>query len=119
MLTMKTVSIRTITWGLAAAMAIATPVLATDHEQTRQRQERQERRERNDGPEQTERVSRTLQVDPNGEMEISNISGNITVTGGSGRELRVDALKRVRGGDTEETKRQLALLEVAVDQRGS
>jgi DUF4097 and DUF4098 domain-containing protein YvlB len=84
----------------------------------RDREREQDRERRDSAPAQTERVSRTLQVDPNGELEISNVAGNVTVTGGGGRELRVDGTKRVRGPDTPETRQQLALLEMRVEQRG-
>jgi DUF4097 and DUF4098 domain-containing protein YvlB len=45
------------------------------------------------------RFSRTIKVGRNSSLTISNISGNITVTGGPGDEMRIEGLKRSGGGD--------------------
>src|SRR5438445_3981342 len=49
------------------------------------------------GPEQTERFSRRIRLGRDGRVSISNISGDITITGGSGDELSIEAVKRTRG----------------------
>ena len=59
------------------------------------------------GPESSDRWSRTFKVGPSGSLDISNISGDIVITGGTGDEIRVEAVKRVHGRDTDEAKRQL------------
>ena len=67
---------------------------------------------RNRGPEQTERFSRTVRVGRDGRVSISNISGDITVTGGSGDEMSIEAVKRAHGDQS-----QLAATHIIVDER--
>jgi DUF4097 and DUF4098 domain-containing protein YvlB len=57
----------------------------------------QERR----GPEETERVTRTFKLGDNGRFTLSNVSGDVVVTGGSGGDLSVEAVKRTRGARAE------------------
>jgi DUF4097 and DUF4098 domain-containing protein YvlB len=52
---------------------------------------------RNRGPEQSDRVSRRIKLARNGSVSISNVSGDIVVTGGSGDEVAIEAVKRTRG----------------------
>ena len=64
------------------------------------------------GPEQTERFSRKVRVGRDGRVSIANISGDIVVTGGSGDEVSIEAVKRTRGDRSE-----LARVEIIVDER--
>ena len=48
------------------------------------------------GPEQTERLSRTIKAGSNTWLDLANISGDIDLSGGSGGEIVIDAIKRVR-----------------------
>lgn len=68
---------------------------------------------RDRGPEQTERFSRKVKVGRDGRVSIENIAGDITVTGGSGDEVSIEAVKRTRGDRSE-----LARVFVVVDDRG-
>ena len=52
---------------------------------------------RDRGPEQTDRFTGKYKIGRDGRVSISNISGDITVTGGSGDEVSVEAVKRTRG----------------------
>lgn len=52
---------------------------------------------RDRGPEQTDRFSAKYKIGRDGRVSVNNISGDITVTGGSGDEVVVDAIKRTRG----------------------
>jgi DUF4097 and DUF4098 domain-containing protein YvlB len=52
---------------------------------------------RNRGSEQTDRVSRRIKLEPNGSVSVQNISGDITVTAGSGDEVSIEAVKRAHG----------------------
>src|ERR1700747_746491 len=52
---------------------------------------------RDRGPEQTERFSAKYRVGRDGRVSIANISGDITVTGGGGDDVTVEAIKRTRG----------------------
>src|SRR5581483_10098835 len=53
---------------------------------------------RDRGPEQTDRFTGKYKISRDGRVSVSNISGDITVTGGSGDEVSVEATKRTRGG---------------------
>jgi len=52
---------------------------------------------RDRGPEQTDRFSAKYRIGRDGRVSIANISGDITVTGGGGDEVTVEAIKRTRG----------------------
>jgi DUF4097 and DUF4098 domain-containing protein YvlB len=52
---------------------------------------------RDRGPEQTDRFSAKYKISRDGRVSIANISGDIAVTGGSGDEVSVEAIKRTRG----------------------
>src|SRR2546425_6604126 len=68
---------------------------------------------RNRGPEQTESFSRKVKVGRDGRINIGNIAGDIIVTGGSGDEVSIEAVKRTRGDRSE-----LATVHINVDERG-
>jgi DUF4097 and DUF4098 domain-containing protein YvlB len=67
---------------------------------------------RDRGPEQTDRFTRKVKLGRDGRVSISNISGNIVVTGGSGDEVTIDAVKRARGDQG-----QIANVRIVVDDR--
>ena len=50
------------------------------------------------GQEREDRISRTIDVGPTGELSISNISGDISVEATSGGEIVIEAVKRLHGG---------------------
>ncbi len=52
---------------------------------------------RDRGPEQTDRFSGKYKIGRDGRVSVSNISGDITVNGGSGDEVSIEAIKRTRG----------------------
>jgi len=63
-------------------------------------------------PEQTERFSRKVKVGRDARVSIDNVAGNIVVTGGSGDEVSIEAVKRTRGDRSE-----LATVRITVDER--
>jgi DUF4097 and DUF4098 domain-containing protein YvlB len=67
---------------------------------------------RNRGPEQTDRFSRRVRIGRDGRFAISNISGDITITGGSGDEVSIEAVKRTRGD-----RGELERVRIDVDER--
>jgi DUF4097 and DUF4098 domain-containing protein YvlB len=69
-------------------------------------------RNRNSGPEQTEAFSRKVRVGRDGRVSISNVAGDIKVTGGSGDEVTIDAVKRTRND-----RGDLAAVQIIVDDR--
>ena len=64
------------------------------------------------GPEQTERFSRKIRVGRDGRVSVGNIAGDITVTGGSGDEVSIDAIKRTRAD-----RGELSSVQIIVDER--
>jgi DUF4097 and DUF4098 domain-containing protein YvlB len=66
------------------------------------------------GPEVTERFSRTVRVGPTGALDLSNIAGDIVVTGGGGNEVRIEAVKRARSRDESNAKVLLDDLRIEV-----
>jgi DUF4097 and DUF4098 domain-containing protein YvlB len=67
------------------------------------------------GPEQIEKVSQTHKVGDGAALDLSHLSGDIRVTGGSGSEIRIDATKRVRHRDPAQGKRLLEALRVDIN----
>jgi len=67
---------------------------------------------RNNGPEQMERFSRKVRIGRDGRFSLSNISGDIVVTAGSGDEVSIEAVKRTRGDKSELTR-----VQIRVDER--
>src|SRR4051795_12611303 len=67
---------------------------------------------RNNGAEQTERFTRKVKIGRDGRFTLSNISGDITITAGSGDEVSIDAVKRTRGD-----KSELERVQITVDDR--
>jgi DUF4097 and DUF4098 domain-containing protein YvlB len=64
------------------------------------------------GPEQIERFSRRIKIARDGRFSISNIAGDILITGASGDEVAIEAVKRARG-----SSRSLASVRIDVDGR--
>jgi DUF4097 and DUF4098 domain-containing protein YvlB len=69
------------------------------------------------GPEVAERMTRTFKVGTNGSLDISNVSGDITVNEGGGDQITIDAVKKYRGSDAD-AKAQFAKVEVTMVDRG-
>jgi DUF4097 and DUF4098 domain-containing protein YvlB len=67
------------------------------------------------GAEQIEKFTQTYKVGDGAALDLSQLSGDIRVTGGSGSEIRIEATKRVRHRDPEEAKRLLAALRIEVN----
>ena len=64
------------------------------------------------GPSRPKRFSRKVKVGRDGRVSISNISGDINVTGGSGDDVTIEAVKRTRGD-----RSQLGAVQIIVDDR--
>ena len=57
---------------------------------------------------------KTLTVNGVTELDLSNISGNVTIAAGGGRDATIEVTKRGYGESAEEAKRQLAMTDVAM-----
>ena len=71
---------------------------------------------RDDDSRQVERSTETLPLDPGGQLDLSNIAGDITVTGGSGREVVLEVTKRAGRRNNQSA---LADVQVDIDARSS
>ena len=71
------------------------------------------------GPEVTERFSKTSKVGRTGALDLSNVAGDITVTGGSGDEIRIEAVKRARSRGGEDAQQLLEELRIDVIETGN
>ena len=63
------------------------------------------------GGDQSERFSRRIKVGKNGFLTLSNVSGDITVTAGSGDEISIEAVKHAHGDQS-----QLGSVKISVDE---
>ena len=66
------------------------------------------------GQESTERFTRTVRLARNGTFDLSNVAGDIVITGGGGSEVRIDAVKRVRSRDEADAAARLQAIEIDV-----
>jgi hypothetical protein len=89
---------------------------AAQQERERAAAERQARREARRGPEQTEAFSRTVRIGRNGTFDLSNVSGDVIVTGGDGEDVHIDATKRVRGNEAD-AKALLQEIQIQISER--
>ena len=71
------------------------------------------------GPEVTENFSRTARLERNGTFDLQNIAGRIVVTGGGGNDVRIDAVKRVRGRDDDDARRLLQEIQIDVREQSN
>jgi DUF4097 and DUF4098 domain-containing protein YvlB len=87
-----------------------------EQQQRRDEQRRQERRE-DQRVEQVETVSRSVKVGPQGELDLQNMSGSVTVTRGSGNELKIEAVKKARAATDEAAREMLQLVKIDIRTR--
>jgi DUF4097 and DUF4098 domain-containing protein YvlB len=90
---------------------------AAERERERQAAERRARLEERRGPEFTEAFNRTIRLGRNGTFDLSNVSGDVTVTGGGGDDVRIEAIKRVRDRSEAEAKALLQAIQIQVSER--
>jgi DUF4097 and DUF4098 domain-containing protein YvlB len=104
--------------ALAVAAAVAAPAAAQTRPDPNSRPQPRVRveRDRDRGPEHVERFSRKVRLGENGAFELSNIAGDIVVTGGGGGDVTIEAVKRARSRSEEDAKRQLSLIDIRVQE---
>jgi hypothetical protein len=78
--------------------------------------EQRERRE-DQRVEQVETFSRTVKVGAQGELDLQNMSGSVTVTRGGGSELKIDAVKKARAATEGAAREMLQLVTIEVGER--
>jgi DUF4097 and DUF4098 domain-containing protein YvlB len=91
-----------------------------ERERARAQQERDRSRQGGGGATaQADRITRTLKLGESGELDIANISGDITITRGGGSEATVEIVKNARARSDQEAKEQLQLVNVEILERGT
>ena len=81
----------------------------------RMRREAYQRRDRgSDRATAVDKRSQTVHIGANGTLEISNISGDIVVSPGSGTDAKIDIVRTARGRDDADAKEQLSLTRVDI-----
>ena len=100
---------RAISAALISAV-LAAPAAAAEQGVRRPPPRDQPRR----GPEATERFSKTLRLGRGGSFDLTNIAGDILITGGGGNELRINALKRARARNNVDSSSQLQAIQIEV-----
>lgn len=62
----------------------------------------------------TERFSKTAHLDQSGAFDLSNIAGTIVVTGGGGRDVTIEAIKRVQRPNPNAARTLLGMIDIEV-----
>jgi len=62
----------------------------------------------------TERFSRTAHLDANGAFDLTNIAGNIVITAGNGRDVIIEAIKRVQRPNPNAARTLLQTIDIQV-----
>jgi len=75
-------------------------------------------RSRNFKAEQTKRETKSLTLGPNGTLDLKNVSGDVNVTTGGGRDGSIELIYRSRGRTDADAKTGLEKVSVTVQQRG-
>jgi DUF4097 and DUF4098 domain-containing protein YvlB len=63
---------------------------------------------------QTERTTKTLKLGTDGSLDLQNLSGDITISRGSGSDATVEIVKVAHGRDANDAKSQLGLVDVDI-----
>lgn len=101
---------RTISAVMLAAMLAAPALASAQGLPPLPRPRRDQRR----GPETTEPFSKTVRLGRGATFDLTNVAGDIVITGGGGNDLRIDAVKRVRSKDEADAKAQLQAIEIEI-----
>ena len=100
--------------ALWAAPQSRTVERSSEHQRTVERSQRR----RDNRAEEVERTTRTLNIGADGEINVTNISGDISVARGSGNSATVEIIKTARAETAEDAKAQLGMVTVDVIDRG-
>jgi hypothetical protein len=67
----------------------------------------------------TERFSKTAHLDQNGTFDLTNISGNVVITGISGRDVTIEAVKRVQRPNPNAARALLQMIDIQVAEQAN
>jgi DUF4097 and DUF4098 domain-containing protein YvlB len=85
----------------------------------RQAQQRRQRLDAERGPEFTEPFSRTIRLGRSGSFQLSNVAGEVLITGGGGDDVKIEAVKRVRARTEQDARALFEQIEILVAQRSN
>jgi hypothetical protein len=105
--------------SLAALTTLPSPFVQDLAAQGQGPRPRPEQRRSDDRPSQSEKISRTLNLGADGEIDIANISGDIVVSRNSGNSVVLEIVKTARAGTEAEAKEALNFATVDVVERGT
>jgi DUF4097 and DUF4098 domain-containing protein YvlB len=71
------------------------------------------------GNTQRETITRTVSIGANGEIDLSNIAGDITVSRGSGNAAAIEVVKTARAASDADAQAMLKLVRVEINERGN
>jgi DUF4097 and DUF4098 domain-containing protein YvlB len=66
----------------------------------------------------SETFSRTVRLERGGTFDLQNFSGDVTITGGGGRDAKIEAIKRVRSISDARAQTLLPLIRIEIAERG-
>ena len=87
-----------------------------EHAAERERQRAMQRD--NHRAQQSERLEHTFKIGGSGELQVSNLTGDITITRGGGNQIRVEAIKTARARTDEQARELLPAVRVEFLERG-
>src|SRR5215217_3461748 len=67
----------------------------------------------------SERFSKTAHLDQNGTVDLTNVIGDIVITGGTGREVSIEAVKRVQRPNPRVARALLRMIDIEVTEQGN
>ena len=67
----------------------------------------------------TERFSRTAHLDQNGTFDLTNVTGDIVITGTTGRDVTIEAIKRVERPNPRAARALLAMIDIQVTEQAN
>ena len=76
-------------------------------------------RDRNQRESQTERFTKTVNIGANGELDVSNVAGDIVVTRGSGGSATIEVVKTSSAASADAARDMLPLVQVDIIERGN
>lgn len=88
-----------------------------EHVNERQRERARASQWRDGRANETERVNHTFKIGGSGELLLSNLSGDITISRASGSEVRIEAIKTARARTAQEAREMLPVVRVEFSER--
>jgi len=69
------------------------------------------------GPEYTEKFEKTVRLGRNGRLELTSLSGDVEITGGSGDDVKITATKITHSGNEQNARAALGAMAIEVNER--